>query len=245
MLEVCLRLTSTLNQLAAHQTNPAQAEDRLRSGQVPHHVHDADALLGLDPLQAVPVRQALSRIAHAPTPRTGVAPWALLLPRPGRMAGLRGPLELNRAALAAGAVVMSHEGELAWLGQQVGAGVQWRLMRANTPLPVPDPRDAARQLGQVMTAAAQGLDALDLVAGQRPDQLHSPTLGEGYDARAQQLLDRAWLVLAATDQALAEQHEVLHSHGVLTRERHLRELADAALDAISAAASWPEWALQE
>lgn len=248
MLDVSLRLATTLNRLASGRTNAPDAEQAVRAGGTPHHVADPDGLLGLDPLRSVPLRLALARLEHSPFgTATGTAAtpvWALLLPRPGRPAGLRGPVGLTRAALAAQAVVLTHDGSLVWLGEGIGGGVQWRLARANRPLPPPDPRETARHFSRLVAQSASALAGLELTAGQWPDELHPPVLGDGYPTRSQTLLDRAWTVLLAADAALASQHEVLHSHAVLMRERHLRELADAALDAISAAASWPEWALE-
>ncbi|MEL4504045.1 hypothetical protein AAEX63_04595 [Luteococcus sp. H138] len=249
MLDVSLRLATTLNRLASGRTNAPDAEQVVRGDGTPHHVVDPDGLLGLDPLRAVPLRLALARLEHgrlgSPNPTEGATPvWALLLPRPGRPAGLRGPADFTRAALECESVVLTHDGTLAWLGERVGGGVQWRLARADRPLPPPDPRECARQFSRTVAQAASVLSELDLAVGARPGEVHAPVLGEGYPSRSQTLLDRAWLVLLAVDAALASQHEVLHSHAVLTRERHLRELADAALDAISAATSWPEWVLE-
>lgn len=248
MLDDCLALVSALNALAEGRATAPDAELAVR-GQSPHHVHDPDGVLGLDPLAQVPLRLALARVDHGRLP--GVAGdgqqaepvWALLLPRPGRMAGLRGPVELNRLALAAGAVVTTHDGAVAWFGQRVGEGVQWRVGRLERPLPPPDPREAARQLGGVVAAGTRGLAALGVVAGARPAAGHAPALGAHYPERSQLLLDRAWLLLAAGEQALAAQPEVLYSHAVLVRETHLRELVGTALDAVSAAASWPQRSL--
>lgn len=238
MFEDSLRLAVVLNALAERAISAPFAERALAGGETPHHVHDPEGLLGLDPVSAVPLRQALARLEHAPAGRARPA-WALLLPRPGRMAGLRGPLEVNRAALDAGAVVMTHDGSLAWLGQRVGAGVQWRIALAERPLPPPDPREVARLLPRTIAQVAQELHGLDVTGGERPGPEPAPELGDHYPAASQALVERAWTVLAAAEAGLAQQHEVLHSHAVLTRERHLRELADAALDAISASVSWP------
>ncbi|GAA1390554.1 hypothetical protein [Luteococcus peritonei] len=250
MLDLCLALCSSLNAMAEGRLTAPDAEALVRRGTA-HHVHDPDQLLGLDPLAQVPLRLALARLAHGGRPAAGPggaigsAPpvWALLIPRPGRMAGLRGPLQANRLALEAGAVVTTHDGSLAWFGQQVGEGVQWRLARLERPLPPPDPREAARSLTRLVGQGAQALAELGVVAGQRPDAIHAPVLGAHYPERSQLLLDRAWLLLAASEQALAAQSEVLHSHAVLVREKHLRELLEVALDAVSAAASWPQRSL--
>lgn len=241
MLAESLRLATVLDDLAAGRTNAPGAEQRLRTGGRPHHVFDPDGLLGLDPLAQVPVRQALARLEHSPFPVRPV--WALLLPRPGHLAGLRGPVAVNQLAMASGAMVVTHDGALGLVGEQVGAGVQWRLVRAERPVPPPDPREAARQLSSVMAAATNDLAALGIVAGRRPSGAGAPLLGAGFDERSQQLLDRAWLLLAVVAEAMAAQAEVLHSHAVLAREQHLRDLENAALDAISAAASWPAAAL--
>lgn len=242
MLESCLRLARTLNALSEGSLDAAHAEHLLRSSggvEAPHHVADPDGLLGLDPLAQVPLRQALARVD-----RDGRT-WALLLPRPGRMAGLRGPVALNREAVSLGAVVLPHDGGPAWLGRQVGHGVQWSVQRAERPVPPTDPREAARMFARRLAEASEALALLEHTAGDRPDPGHAPSLGGHYPATSQKLLDRAWLVLAAVDAGLEAQHEVLHSHGVLTRERHLRELADVALDAVTAAASWPSRALAD
>lgn len=238
MFDDCLRLAVVLNGLAEQAISAPFAERALTGGTTPHHVHDPDGLLGLDPVSAVPVRQALARLEHLPADRARPV-WALLLPRPGRMAGLRGPVEVNREALEAGAVVMTHDGSLAWLGRQVGAGVQWVLARAERPLPPLDPRESARVFPRTVAHAVQALDGLDVTGGDRPEAGPAPVLGRHYPTASQALLDRAWTVLAAAEAGLAQQHEVLHSHAVLMRERHLRELADAALDAVSASVSWP------
>lgn len=245
MLDRGIALAGALNAMT-EQTPPsrrlgaAQAEQLVRLGGEPHHVHDPGGLLGLDPLAQVPLRLALARLAHSPRQPQA---WALLLPRPGRMAGLRGPAELNRQALACGLLVTSHDGELGWLGRRVGEGVQWQLTRAERPAPPPDPRESARLLGQQMTDAAKVLAELGLVAGDRPSAEATPRLGEHYPHRSQLLLERAWLLLQAGEQAMAAQGELLHSHAVLVREHQLRALQDAALDAITAAASWPGHAL--
>lgn len=242
MLETHLRLATTLNQLAEGALTAPEAEQRLRAGQA-HHVADPDGLLGLDPLHATPVRLALARAE-----RLGRVEWALLLPEPGRMVGLRGPLEANAAALEAGAVVVSHSPvlgrhALAWVGQGVGPAVQWRLWAVERIVPPEVPREATRSLQQALVEAAEALGRVDAVGGSRTEPGAAPTLGRGYDERAQHLLDRAWVVLAACEAGLADSSQVLHSHGVLNRERHLRELAGAARGAVCSAVSWPASAL--
>ncbi|GAA1371777.1 hypothetical protein GCM10009638_03180 [Luteococcus sanguinis] len=242
VLETHLRLATTLNLLSSGRITAPEAEARLR-GPVAHHVADPDGLLGLDPLTGSPVRLALARAE-----RLGPTVWVLLLPEPGRAAGLRGPAPVTTAAIDAGAVVVSHspvlDGRaLAWIGQGVGPAVQWRLWAADRVVLPDDPREATRMLQAELLASAEALTQLDAATGTRPEHLAAPTLGPAYDERAQHLLDRAWLLLEACEQGLADASEVLHSHAVLERERHLRSLAGAARFAVSSAVSWPTVAL--
>jgi len=247
VLETHLRLATTLNLLSSGRITAPEAEARLR-GAVAYHVADPDGLLGLDPLSASPVRLALARAERLGAGEPGAVHWALLLPEPGRLSGLRGPLAGNNAAVEAGAVVVSHSPvlgnrSLAWVGQAVGPAVQWRLWAAERVVLPDDPREATRMLQAELLASAEALTQLDAATGTRPEHLAAPTLGPAYDERAQHLLDRAWLLLEACEQGLADASEVLHSHAVLERERHLRSLAGAARSAVSSAVSWPTVAL--
>lgn len=67
---------------------------------VAHHVLDPDAVVGLDPLQSTPLASALSALRSRES-----CGWILVLPAPGRLGGLRGPAELNRAAVDVGTAV--------------------------------------------------------------------------------------------------------------------------------------------
>lgn len=243
MLETCLRLSCLLNDLSADRLTAAGAEAELQSEGLAHHVHDPHEVVGLgepDPIVSVPVRRALARISHR---RTGDEPdrWAALYPRPGRLAGLRGPADLVAEALEVGAVVMCHTGAsagLAWTGVRVGAGVQWRLWQATPPLPPATVAEARLNLTQEMARATARLSGLEPPEGRRP-RTTAPRLSRGASRADQALADLAWTVLVAADTGLAEADRVLTSHAATTRESALLPLVGAALEALTAASAWP------
>lgn len=238
MLADVITLTTTLNELSAGRCTAPGAEDRIR-GQVIHHVADGEGVLGLDPLHLVPLRLALARVEA----RMAGTQWLLLLPRPGRLAGLRGPSQVTEQALDAGAIVLASDGTAGWIPFRVGPAIQWRIVRAERPLAPATPAEAARILSSTMAEAAGDLAAAGAAAGRRPNPDRGRLPG-GYSPRSASLLDRALLVLAAARAGLDAQGEIVTAHAALGREGHLRELQDAALDAVSAAASWPEWAMR-
>lgn len=169
--------------------------------------------------------------------------WGLLLPAPGQLAGLRGPARVNHAALDAGAVIICHQGSAAvpagtaWIPQPVGSAMQWAIARAVAPLPPLTPTDAAPLLRSAMTATASRLSDLGMVAGERPEAI-APHL-TGHRPSDQRLLDSAWTVLTACDAGLASTHQLITAHSAHTREAALRQLRNAASQAITAATSWP------
>ncbi|EFT80954.1 hypothetical protein HMPREF9602_00308 [Cutibacterium acnes HL030PA2] len=153
MLEICCRLTCLLNDLCAGRTTAPHAEAELLRMAAAHHVHDPDETLGLsehDPLSSVPIRMALARISHVPHDTPVL--WGLLLPAPGQLAGLRGPAQVNRAALDAGAVVVCHQGSTtmpagtAWIPHPVGSAMQWTVVRAT---PYPRRRRSVAEIGHL------------------------------------------------------------------------------------------------
>ena len=244
MLEICCRLTCLLNELCAGRTTAPHAEAELLEMVAAHHVHDPEEVLGLsehDPLSSVPIRMALARISHAP--HDSPVFWGLLLPAPGQLAGLRGPARVNHAALDAGAVIICHQGSAAvpagtaWIPQPVGSAMQWTIARAVAPLSPPTPADAAPLLRSAMTATASRLSDLGMVAGERPEAI-APHL-TGHRPSDQRLLDSAWTVLTACDAGLASAHQLITAHSAHTREAALRQLRNAASQAITAATSWP------
>lgn len=243
MLETCLRLTCLLNDLSAGRITAPEAERQL--GPL-HHVHDADEALGPgepDPIASVPIRQPLARVAHRASPDTV---WGLYPVAPGRLAGLRGPAQLNQEAMTAGVAVVCHASTpgaipagTAWIPTPVGPAVQWQIHRGAPPLPPPTAPEAGQQLRAVMTQVAADLGRLETVAGRRPDAL-APRLGRGHRHSDQVLLDLAWTMLAAADAGLETAGQMLTAHGTGVRETSLRHLRDAALDAVAAASSWPQ-----
>ncbi|AZZ42469.1 hypothetical protein C0Z11_09440 [Acidipropionibacterium jensenii] len=242
MRETCLQLTSLLNDLCAGRISAPMAEDRL--GPM-HQVHDPDGLLQLseqDPLASVPVRRALTRIAH--WPGAGSALWAMVLTAPGRLAGLRGPAEFNADVLEAGTAVICHTSGpagipagLCWIPQPVGPAIQWRIVQGRPPIPPATPAEAGQQLRQVMAEVSGELGRLDIVTGSRPESV-PPRLGRGHRHSDQVLLDLAWTALEASESGL-ESSPMLTSHGSQVRESALRRLRAAAQDAVTAATAWP------
>lgn len=243
MREICLELTCLLNDLCAGRISAPTAEDRL--GPM-HQVHDPDGLLSLpeqDPLASVPVRMALTRIAHWPGARSAL--WEPVLASPGRLAGLRGPAELTTSVLDAGAAVICHRSApgglpagLCWIPQPVGPAVQWLIMAGRPPLPPATPAEAGQELRRVMAEVSGELGRLDVVAGQRPEAV-PPRLGKSHRHSDQVLLDLAWSVLAASESGL-EVSPMLTAHGSRVREEALRRLRGAAQDAVTASSAWPQ-----
>ena len=88
-----------------------------------------------------------------------------------------------------------------------------------------------------MTATASRLSDLGMVAGERPEAI-APHL-TGHRPSDQRLLDPAWTVLTACDAGLASAHQLITAHSAHTREAALRQLRNAASQAITAATSWP------
>ena len=235
-----LRLVSVLNALTGDGLDAARAEDALRVADNgdpnrAHHVFDPAGVLGLEPQVATPVRIALGRVAN----QLPGEHWALLLPQPGRLAGLRGPIATNAAALETGVIVVNHGGGLGWLPRPVGPAMQWELVPAERPLLPATPGEAAQALNEQILAAGRELGRLDAPAGNRPDDAASIHLGAAYSHVNQKLLDRALLWREASRAGIEASPQLLHSHGVLVRDKQLRELDDICRDAISAAASWP------
>ncbi len=242
MRETCLELSNLLNDLSAGRISAPSAEDRL--GPM-HQVHDPDGVLQMpeqDPLASVPVRMALTRIAH--WPHASEALWSPVLAAPGRLAGLRGPSELNDAVLDAGAAVICHSSVpggipagLCWVPQPVGPAIQWRIIAGNPPLPPPTPAEAGPALRQMMAEVSAALGGLNAISSRRPEPV-SPRLGRGHRHHDQVLLDLAWTVLEASETGLAAS-PMLTSHGSQIREDALRRLRASAQDAVTAAAAWP------
>ncbi|MGJ6981139.1 hypothetical protein ACSDQ9_11530 [Aestuariimicrobium soli] len=245
-----LRLVVALNTVAAGVATLPAAEHALLAGGLVMHATDPDEALGLGD-GAHTLRVALTRAVRAGSTDAGGRPpaWAVALPRHGRAGGLRGPRELTARALELGApVALPHTGGAAWLGLPLGhpepEAVQWRVWRADRPVIEATPSEAARSFTAALADAAEALTDLGVTGGTRPDSTLSVRLGPAYPSSSQVLLDRALVVHAACVTALDQPETVLHSHGVLTRERVLAPLVDTCLEAVQAACSWPLHAMR-
>lgn len=227
MLELtAARMTAHLNAMVARPgetapAEPARATDRelaveqpraaeraraaapIRTGAVAHHVVDPDGVLaasggGLDSWRATELVEALPVLAKA-----GPSGWVLALPVPGALGVLRGPAELNRAALETTAAVVAVGGGLALLPHPVGPALQWRIHRAEAPAGPPSPYEAERALSEAVLTAARLLADIEPDRrghGSRPDP-HCD-LPPGTDGQRQLMADRAARLLAGAVAAL-------------------------------------------
>lgn len=259
-----LQLTATLNAMDAGAVNPAEAEDALRGpeGELFAWVKDPDRLMGMS-------HRLTLRIGMAQVPRRFPGPWMVAVVAPGRLTGLRGPAELTRAALSAQedpalgavAVAVRQAGTLAWtpaLEPEMGVGAidagglddedhlvpVLRLRHAERPLPPATPSEAAHALTAAMNRAAGALQASGFTSGQRPGATGTVRLGPAYGPANQRLLDQALTMLAVVAAGQEQNGELPHSHAIATRAAALAPLRTAALDAVSAAVSWPTHAMQ-
>jgi hypothetical protein len=247
-----LRLAAGLNSASARVGNLPEVEHALLRNGVIMHVTDPDEVLGLGEAAST-LRVALTRAVREAGEG---ASWAVALPRHGRAGGLRGPRPLTEAALLAAtgaedlvaAVVIPHTGGAAWLPHLLGhpetEAVQWRLWAADRPLVELTPSEASRALTAALMSAADRLQSLGVTGGSRPSSTSSVRLGPAYPDSSQVLLDRALVVLDACRTALSTPDEVLHSHGVLIRERELGSLVDVCHDVVQACVSWPSHAMR-
>jgi len=227
-----LRMTANLNAVVRFQVSVAEAAEAVIGSDVAHHVVDPEGLLGLDPLRATPLADALGLIA-AQDPEL----WVLALPVPGALGPLRGPAELNRAAVEAGQAVLAGTGGVGLVPHPVGRGVQWRVHRAERPFSPPTSYEAERALSEAVLRAADALARLDVAGGSRPGMV-AAVLAPGYSTRQRVAADRAARLLTACDSALASDGTALSSYEAEARARELRRLRSAAGDALCAAASW-------
>lgn len=230
-MSAAVRLTAHLNAVRHAATSPEVAARAIIGDDAAHHVTDPDGLAGLDPLRANELD-----IAIAATMVTHGGDWVLALPRPGHLAPLRGPASLTQAALGTGAAVVHAEGGLAWVPHRVGPAIQWRLYAAERPLLAATPAEAERRLSEAVLAAGAALAGL-APSGERPE-VAELTLPRSYGSRSHRAAHRAMLLWAATEAALADPTGLLHSHDVGVRDRALRDVHDAAADALCAAVSW-------
>ena len=139
-----VRMTANLNSLIMGWQRIEQAERAILGTDVAHHVVDPDSLLGLDPLQATSLDEALELLRTAEPEG-----WFLALPVPGALAPFRGPAPFNHAALQQGEAVVASSAGLGLVPLRVGPAVQWRVYAAERPVAPTSPYDAERALNEV------------------------------------------------------------------------------------------------
>ncbi|WP_375422926.1 hypothetical protein [uncultured Friedmanniella sp.] len=228
-----LRLTVNLNAVLRFRRSPAQAAAAVVGDDVAHHVVDPEDLLGIDPLRATALADAIAVIAGREQEM-----WVLALPQPGAPGALRGPVGLNRAALEAGEVVLAGSGGIALVPHAVGRGVQWRVHPAERPFTPLTSYDAERALSETVISAAATLARLDVAAGSRPASDPTADLAPGYSSRQRLAADRAARLLLACETALSSDGAAVSAYEASVRAVELRRLHRAAADALCAAASW-------
>lgn len=238
-----LRMTTHLNALRHLARDLAPAADRQLSAEraaaaiigddVAHHVVDLGERAGLDPSRATPLPDALPALAGIESE------WILALPQAGALGSLRGPVALNRAALAVGEAVVASTSGIALVPHRVGQAVQWRVFAAERPFPPPSSYDAERALSEAVLKAATTLTQLDVASGRRPGLTMDVGLPGAYSPRQHAMAARAMRLLAACDAALQTDGASITSFEVEARSRELRLVRDAANQALCAAATWP------
>jgi len=225
-------LTANLNAAIRFQVSVAEAACAVVGQDTAHHVVDPDGLADLDPLRATPLDRALPALA-ACEPEM----WVLALPVPGSLGPLRGPVELNRAALEVGQAVLAGSGGLALVPHAVGRGVQWRVHRAERPVAPPSSYEAERALSEAVLSTAATLTRLDVAGGDRPGA-PGADLAPGYSPRQRVAAERAARLLVACNHALDTDGSAITSYEAEARARALRRLRTAAGDALCAATTW-------
>jgi len=228
-----VRMTANLNSLIRGQQSIEQAERAIVGDDVAHHVIDPDSALGLDPLEASTLDEALGALTTAE--QNG---WFLGLPMPGSLAPLRGPAEFNLAALEQGEAVVASSAGLGLVPIRVGQAVQWRIFTTERPLAPSSPYEAERALNEVVIDAAAALSRLDVAAGARPQPPDGTALAPGYSSRQRATVQRATRLLAACDAALRHDGASISSFEAERRAQELRRVRAKAGEALGSAVSW-------
>ena len=229
-----VRLASHLNALQHAQLSPEVAAHAVIGEDVAHHVVDRGQRLGLDPFSAHPLEAVLSELRMAERDS-----WVLALPVPGSLGALRGPRQLNEAALTAGEAVIGATAGIALVPTHVGPAVQWEVLAAERPFTTLTPYDAERALNEIILEAAAELTDLQVAAGTRPRSDAGLRLAPGYPSRQLATADRAARLLQAADAALVDDGAAISSFEADRRSMILRRLRAAASDALCAAVSFP------
>lgn len=233
MYPVSVRLASYLNALNHAQLSAEVAASAITEPDVAHHVIDQDGRTGLEPLAAHPLETALPALQD-----TEPDSWLLALPIPGALGPLRGPQELNEAALQAGEAVIAATGGSGLVPYRVGPAVQWRVFPAERPFPAVAPSDAERMLNEAILTATPALDELEVASGSRPRRDFQISLAPGYSSRQEATAERASRLLQACDAALQDDGAAISSFEIDRRRRLLQQVRAAASDAFCAAVSF-------
>lgn len=228
-----LAMAANLNAVVHRAQSPDDALTAILSSEVAHHVVDPDDVLDLDPLNATPLELALPRLLAAEPER-----WLLVLPVPGAVGPLRGPEQLNRAALDVGQAVVGATRGVALVPFRVGQAVQWRAFAGARPLSPPTPYEAERAFNEAILSAGHTLQRLDVAVGHRPRQSAEPYLPPGYGARDRVTVARALRLITACDEALRNDGRSISSLEATQRERELRRVRVTAGDALCATVTW-------
>ena len=209
-----------------------------------------DALLDGDVAHVVggPTGSSPLLLELADARRRGATMVAAAFPAPGDPAGLRGPRELNLAAIEAGEVALLLGAGTALLPQRVGRAVEWEVHPAERR-PPPDLGEADRRLRAAVLEAANALADLD-VARWRPelaDDLHDLRTAvplqapPGTPARSVALAGRALHLEAVASLALDDDGGAVTVTEATARRAVLEPLEQAARHALTAACSPDGW----
>ena len=228
-----LRMTANLNSMIRGRQSIEQAERAIVGADVAHHVIDPESVLGLDPLEASILDDALESLLNAE--QDG---WFLALPVPGCLAPLRGPAAFNLAAVEQGEAVVANTAGIGLVPIRVGQAVQWRIFSAERPLMPSSPYEAERALNEVVIDAAATLSRLNVASGTWPEPPTAAVLPPGYTSRQRATVQRAARLLAACDAALLNDGASISSFEANRRAEELRRVRARAGEALGSAVSW-------
>jgi hypothetical protein len=204
------RLTIWLNAWLRGATSTDSALEGVVGGDAAHH------LTGLpDDPEPIPIVLAMGRLRNL-----GATEGRLALPAPGDPLGLAGPTAFNEQTLEAGEGCVLPGSGLGLVPCVVGAGVFWRVHRAEVSSYPPDLAEADRDLRAALVRTADHLARLDLVS-RRPDVADElvdlrnsrPATGwaPGYPPRAVAVAAAALRALAIASLAVGDDDEHLAS----------------------------------
>ena len=229
------RLAAWGSAALAGAVSPDEAADAVAGRDDP--AHRVTGIPGEE--QPVVLSYALARLRSL-----GATGLRLVLPRPGDVNGLPGPPDFNRAALDAGAAVLTTgtcrvglipTGRCAWSALPVSEGRP----------PTETVRTAELDLARAVREATDLLTRLDVArwdpAADALGSGHSATraLPSSADTAAHRLLAQALRISAVVEVARGSQGAAASGGQIVSRDQALRALDDAVRRAIEAACSPP------